>query len=133
MRLLQGLRDYAPTRSALGWTAVGASALTIAVGFTLGGWVTGGASERMVHEARTEAQAHLAAAVCAENFRVQPAGQAKQSELAALNATRQRQFVLDQPWSQVPGVEGAARRTAAELCARQIVQMDPEELLPPAT
>lgn len=129
MSILQGLKDYQPTKTALAWTAAGASALTIVIGFTLGGWVTGGSAERMAQEARNAGQAELAAAVCAENFRMMPTAQAKQAELAALTTTtRQRQFVLDQPWGRVPGAEGAIGRSAAEMCARMIVQMDPEEL-----
>jgi hypothetical protein len=131
--MLQSLKDYSPTKAALGWTAAGACALTIAVGFTLGGWVTGGGAERMVQEARMDAQAHLAAAVCAENFRAYPTAAAKQAEITGLTTMRQRQFVLDQPWSQVPGAEGAVRRASAEICARMIGQMDPAEFVTPAT
>jgi hypothetical protein len=126
--VFQGLKDYAPTKAALGWTAAGASVLTIVVGFTVGGWVTGGGAERMMQEARVGGQAELAAAVCAANFRDAPTAQAKQAELASMSTTRQRQFVLDQPWGRVPGAEGAVGRNAAEICARMISQMDPAEL-----
>lgn len=122
--MLQGLKDYAPTKAALAWTAVGASVLTVAAGFTLGGWVTGGGAERMAQEARLGGQAEVAAAVCAANFRDVPTAAETQAELASLNAFRQRQFVLDQPWAQVPGAEGEVRRSAAELCARLIGEME---------
>ncbi len=131
MRILQGFRDYAPSKAALVWVAGGASVLTMVVGFTVGGWVTGGTAERMAQEARTGAQTELAAAICAANFRDTPTAWETQAELAGLSATRQRQFVLDQPWSQVPGAE-AVRRAAAELCAREIARMDPAELGAPA-
>lgn len=130
--MLQSLRDYAPTKAALAWTAAGASVLTIVAGFTVGGWVTGGSANRMVQEARAGGQVEVAAAVCAANFRDVPTAQAKQAELASLSTSRQRQFVLDQPWGQVPGTDGAIRRSAAEICARMIGQMDPTELGAPA-
>ena len=133
MRVLQGLRDYTPTKAALGWTAAGASVLTIVAGFTIGGWVTGGGAERMVQEARVGGQAELAAAVCAANFRDAPTALEKQAELASMTTMRQRQFVLAQPWGQVPGAEGAVGRSAAEICARMITQMDPDELGEPAS
>ncbi len=133
MRLLQSLNDYTPTKSALGWTAAGASALTILIGFTLGGWVTGGGAEQLVRDARANGQAELAAAVCVANFRDVPTAQEKHAQLASLTTMRQRQFVLDQPWGQVPGTDTAVRRNAAELCARMISQMDPTELGEPAS
>lgn len=127
MSIIESVREYAPTKTALAWTAVGASALTIAVGFMWGGWVTGGTADRMVLEARTGAQAELAAAVCAANFRTSETAQAQFAEIAALSSARQRQFVQDQPWAVVPGLDGV-NRTTAELCARMITQMDPDEL-----
>jgi len=131
MSVLQGLRDYEPTKSTLAWGAAGASALTMVVGFTFGGWVTGGTSDRLVGEARIAAQTEVAAAVCAANFREIPTAREQHAELVALNATRQRQFVIDRSWAQVPGAEGVSR-AAAELCARKISQMNPAELGEPA-
>jgi hypothetical protein len=127
MSLLQNVRDYTPSRAALGWTAGGASVLTVVVGFALLGWTTGGAAERMAAEARTGAQTELAAAVCAANFRTLPTAQETHAELVGLSGMRQRQFVQDQAWAQVPGLNGVSRATA-ELCARLIADMDPEEL-----
>jgi hypothetical protein len=132
MSIVQGIRDYGPTKTTLAWVAGGASVLTMVLGFTVGGWVTGGAADRMALEARTGGQAELAAAVCAANFRESPTARQAHAELTALSATRQRQFVLDQPWAQVPGAQ-AVSRAAAELCARTITQMDPAELGEPAS
>lgn len=131
MSILQKFNDYTPTKAALAWVAAGASVLTMVLGFTIGGWTTGGTAARMAAEARTTAQAELAAAVCAANFRQSPTAREAQAQLAGLTTMRQRQFVLDQPWGQVPGAEGVSR-AAAELCARKIVAMDPAELADPA-
>jgi hypothetical protein len=131
MNVLQGLKDFEPTKSTLGWVAAGASVLTIIVGFTFGGWTTGGTTSRMVNEARTAGQTDIAAAVCLANFRQAPTARANHAELAGLTLPRQRQFVIDQAWAQVPGAE-RVNRAVAELCARNISQMDPEELGEPA-
>jgi hypothetical protein len=132
MSFLQGISDYTPTKTALAWAAGGASVLTMVVGFTLGGWVTGGSAERMAAEARTGGKAELAASVCAANFRMAPTAVSDHAELVRLSSMRQRQFVQDQPWAQVPGAE-AVSRASAELCARIITQIDPAELGEPAS
>src|SRR5690606_11505878 len=98
----------------------------------LGGWVTGGGADKMVRDARRGAQAELAAAVCAANFRSVTTAQEAHAELVALSPTRQRQFILDQPWGKVPGADGGVGRSAAQLCARMVSQMDPAELGEPA-
>jgi hypothetical protein len=131
MNVLQGLKDYEPTKSTLGWVAAGSSVLTIIVGFAFGGWTTGGTADQMVSEARTAGQTEIAAAVCLANFRAAPTARANHAELAGLTLTRQRQFVLDQTWAQVPGAE-RLNRAVAELCARNISQLDPAELGEPA-
>ena len=72
MSRIQSLRDFTPTKSTLAWTAVGASVLTMALGFTVGGWVTGGSADRMAAEAAIGAHTELAAQVCAANFVASP-------------------------------------------------------------
>lgn len=129
---VQGLRDYTPRKSTLAWVAGGASVLTMIVGFAFGGWITEGTADRMVRDARTAAQAELAASVCAANFRSAPTALAQHSELIALSTFRQRQYVQEQSWAQVPGAEGVSR-ASAELCARMISQMDPAEFGETAT
>jgi hypothetical protein len=131
MSIIQDIRDYSPTKAALAWAAAGAAVATVVVGFTLGGWVTAGAADRMAADARVGGQAEVAAAVCAANFRADPAAQTRHAELVGLTTTRQRQFVQGQPWGQVPGADGVSR-AAADLCARMITQMDPAELGEPA-
>lgn len=128
MSLLQDFRDYQPTKAALGWAAGAASVLTMVVGFSLGGWVTGGTAERMAAEARVAGQVEIAAAACAGNFRAYPAALEAHRELVGLSSFRQRQFVQEQPWAQVPGLD-ALDRVAADRCARLIVDMDPDELV----
>lgn len=126
MSVVHNLKNFTPTKGMLAWVAAGASVLTMAVGFTVGGWVTGGSADRMAQEARNDAQAELVASVCAANFRTLPTAQAAHEELVALSNLRQRQFVLDQPWAQVPGV-ATVSRAAATRCAQMISEMDPAE------
>ena len=51
MSIVQKFRDYQPGKAALAWTAAGSIVLTMAVGFTAGGWVTGGTAQQMANQA----------------------------------------------------------------------------------
>jgi hypothetical protein len=123
--MFESFRDYAPTKTTLAWTAAGASALTMALGFALGGWVTGGSAERMAAEAADGARAELAANVCAANFAASAVAAEQQQELLALASYRQRGFVQEQLWARMPG-ETEVNRQVADLCAKKIAAMGPE-------
>ena len=47
--------DYQPTKSTLVWACAGAAVATMIVGFTWGGWVTGGTSRDLATTAGTAA------------------------------------------------------------------------------
>lgn len=127
MGFIDSIKTYQPTISAMAWTAVGASALTMAVGFFGLGWVTGGTAADMANDARNQGHAELASVVCAENFRAYPAALEQHQQISEMSGFRQRQFVEGQPWALVPGAD-SVRRDVAQLCAARIVAMNPEDL-----
>lgn len=130
MGIVQNIKDYRPTKAALAWTAGGAAVLTMAIGFTLGGWVTGGTAQDMANRAAVSAHAELAAAICVDNFARMDTARAQHGELAELSALRQRQFVEGADWAMLPGGTSLDRQ-AATLCASQIVALDPDMLPSP--
>lgn len=136
------IKDFTPTKGIV-WTAIGASALTMVLGFTWGGWVTQGAANQSARQAATAAQVELASTICAANFMASPDARAQHAELVALSGFQQRGFVEKQPWALMPG-ETRANRQVADGCARLIAAMEPdtfasaddmvqEELLPEGT
>lgn len=98
------------------WTAIGASVLTMAVGFTLVGWTTAGAAERLAREAAAAARLDLATQVCAANFAMTPAAFEQREEMLVLPSFRQASFVREQPWALMPG-DTEVQRAVAERCA----------------
>lgn len=116
--------DFTPTKGMLAWTAIGASVLTMALGFTWGGWTTGGSASQMAREAATTAHVELASTICAENFAADPTARAQQEEMLALSSFRQRSFVEEKPWALMPG-ETSVNRSVANLCAQRIAEMEP--------
>lgn len=127
MSLTQKWNDFTPTKAMLGWAAAGACVLTVAAGFTVGGWVTGSSAQKMANDAAAASHAQLAAAICVDRFSQGETARAQYQELVALSSFRQRQYVEEADWSLLPGGQSMDRQSAS-LCANLIAGLDPEEL-----
>lgn len=127
MGLMQKWNDFTPTKGMVGWAAVGACVLTVAVGFSVGGWVTGSTAQKMADDAAAASHAELAAVICVDRFSQSETARAQYQELVELSSFRQRQYVEEAEWSHLPGGE-ALDRQSATLCANQIAELDPDEL-----
>ena len=111
---------YRPSKAGLIWSCVGASVATMILGFTWGGWVTGGTATRMAENAAHDARAQLAAASCVYRFNQGPEVTA---QLAALKNTQSYEWnnILNKGgWATMPGgtepVVGAA-----DICAHNLM------------
>lgn len=123
MATIQQLKDYQPTKTTLFWGMAGTAVLTMIVGFTWGGWVTGGTAAEMAEEAAEQSAAKLAAVVCVERF-VNASDAAVQ--LAALKETsrwKRKSFVEDGKWAMLAGLEEPVDG-AADLCAERLADME---------
>ena len=123
MAIIQQMKDYQPTKTTLLWSMAGAAALTMFVGFTWGGWVTGGTATTMAQDAAEESTAKLAAVVCVERFVSAPDAAAQLAALKETSRWKQRSFVEDGNWAKLAGMEDSVDG-AAELCAEQLADMD---------
>ncbi len=109
--------DYQPTKSTLAWACVGAVIATMIVGFTWGGWVTGGTSRSAAATAGEGARGELASAICVERFNAAPDAAAKLVALKAIsNSYEKRQFIEAGGWATMPG-QTTPNRHGAEACA----------------
>ncbi|MEQ8295346.1 MAG: hypothetical protein RIB55_02580 [Nitratireductor sp.] len=109
--------DYQPTKSTLVWACAGAAVATMIVGFTWGGWVTGGTSRDLATTAGTVARGELAGDICVERFNAAPNSAGRLVELKAItSASAKRQFVEAGGWATMPGQTNPDRR-GAEACA----------------
>jgi hypothetical protein len=102
-RLLQGV-------------AIGAIA-TMVIGFTWGGWVSGGTAHKMASESADQATVAALAPICADKF--QRDAEAK-TTLAALKATDSWQrdtFIVKGGWATFPG-DSEPNRNVADACAK---------------
>lgn len=109
--------DYQPSKTMLVWACIAAAIATIVVGFSWGGWVTGGTSRTMAAAAGDTARGELASAICVERFNAAPDATAKRAEFKAISENyKKRQFVEAGGWATMPGQTSPDRR-GAEACA----------------
>lgn len=94
------------------WGAVaGAVGITI-VGFSWGGWVTGGTAEEMARErAETEVLAELAP-ICVAQAEDDPQFKEKFTEVTEVSSYQQRDALAETGWATMPGEEEADRDVA---------------------
>jgi hypothetical protein len=126
--LQQRWNDLQPSKTMLVWSCLGSVVVALVVGFTWGGWVTGGTAREMAGEAGSTSRYELASVICVEKFLAAPDAQAQLTELKAIDSSyRQRQFIEAGGWATMPSKDKPARQTA-ELCAKVLANLDLEEL-----
>ncbi len=109
--------NYQPTKSLLIWACVGTAAATMFVGFSWGGWVTGGTSSNIAAAAGKTAHSELASLICVDRFNTAPDAAAKRVEFLALaDSYKKRQFIEAGGWATMPG-QKSSDTNAAESCA----------------
>ena len=113
-----------PSKTMLVWSCIGSVAVALIVGFTWGGWVTGGTAQDMAQDAGDKSRYELASTICADRFMAATDARAQLTALKAIDSSyRQRQFIDDGGWATMPGQEKGARQTS-ELCAAVLDKLE---------
>lgn len=100
----QRFADYRPSKAAWFWSCAGCVVATMIVGFTWGGWVTGGTATEMAKDSADSASAQVAAAVCAQNFMAGPDARAQLASLKETGSSwKRRSLIEDGKWTMVAG------------------------------
>jgi hypothetical protein len=113
-------QDYQPSRSIWFWSCAACVVATVVIGFTWGGWVTGGTATRMAAEAAAGANAQMAAADCIIRFE---SGSDATAQLAALKKAESysRSDMIEKGgWATMPGSKEPVQG-AALICAEKLV------------
>jgi hypothetical protein len=109
--------DYQPSKTMMFWAFAAAVVATIFVGFSWGGWVTGGTSRAAAATAGDVARGDLASAICVERFNAAPDAAAKLVEFKAIaDSYKKRQFLEAGGWATMPG-QTAPDRLGVQGCA----------------
>lgn len=115
----QRLEIYRPSKTALGWCCLLSIIATMAVGFTAGGWVTGGTAAAMADSAAQGANAKLASEICVAQFNRNPDAAVQLTALTKLDSWDRADFIEKGGWASLPGLKDPVSG-AADLCAQQL-------------
>jgi|SRR5690606_20966927 len=121
--LSQRWEAFRPSKTIWLWSVAGASVLTMILGFTAGGWTTGGTASEMATTAARDARAQLVANLCVEKFVSAADASSKLTELKEAASYQQDNFITDGGWVKLAGMKNDAPG-AADLCAKQLAAMD---------
>lgn len=119
----QRWEDYRPSKTLWFWSVVGASVLTMIVGFTAGGWTTGGTAKEMAENSARDARAKLVANLCVEKFVSASDASQNLAKLKETSSYQRDNFIADGGWTKLAGMEKSAPG-AADLCADKLAAMD---------
>ena len=95
--------------------AAGAVA-TLVVGFSWGGWVTGGTAKDMVQRSSTAAVVAVLSPICVDKFQRSSEAAINMTELKKVSSYQQGSFIEKGGWATLPGSD-RANSSVAEACA----------------
>lgn len=114
---------FKPSKTLWFWSCVGCAVLTMIVGFTFGGWVTGSTATEMAATAADEARAKLVASVCVEKFTTSTGFAVDLAKLKETNSWARSDMLEDGGWVTLAGMEEPLD-DAAELCSDKLAAME---------
>ena len=116
-------RDFKAGKATLFWSCAACVVVTMVVGFTWGGWVTGGAAQERADKAAEQAVAELAADICFKRYLASPDARVNLTALNEESSYRRGGMLEDGGWVTLADredpIDGAAR-----LCAEQLAEVD---------
>jgi hypothetical protein len=130
--LSQRVQQYRASKAVLFWACAGCVVVATIVGFSWGGWVTGGSARDMAEDAAAQARQEMAAIVCVDRFMAAPDAGVQLTALKAISSSREQgKFVEDGSWaivlpasSSTDYKERANDRKAAGLCADELAKRE---------
>ena len=130
--LSQRLQQYQASKTVLFWACAGSVIAATIVGFSWGGWVTGGSAIEMAEVSAAQARQELAAVVCVDRFMAAPDAGVQLTVLQEITTPRaQGKFVEDGGWAIIVPASSptdykarANDRKAAGLCAEELVKRE---------
>lgn len=106
--------------STLIWSAVGGAVLCMVIGFTWGGWVTGGTARKDSASAVRDAVVVALAPICVDRFKGQADAVAKTAELSKASTWDRGNVIAKSGFATMPGAKDAdsdVARACAEILA----------------
>ena len=120
--------DYRASKATLFWSCAAASILTMVVGFTWGGWVTGGTAQEMTHLARR----NLAATFCVNRFLADSDAATQHAAFMEISDWQRDEFIQEGGWAKMPALERPLAGVA-DLCADKLAKVEVPASAAPST
>ncbi|MCP8883053.1 hypothetical protein NIM87_06045 [Devosia sp. XJ19-1] len=131
MSISEKFSNFQASKAVLFWSCAGCVVATVVVGFTWGGWVTGGSAQERAEAASTQAVAQLAAEVCFSRYLAAPDARVNLIALTEQSSYRRGGVLEEGGWvtfaDREKPIGGAAR-----ICADRLAEVDPATLPQPA-
>jgi len=105
-----------PTKTLVFWSLVAAAVLTMIIGFSWGGWVTGGTARTTAEVMAQDAVVKRLAPICVVQSGRDPVNAVKLVALKAESPWQRGEYIGKQGWATMPGEQEPDRRVA-EACA----------------
>jgi hypothetical protein len=107
-------------KSIVFWIVIAAVLLTLFLGFTRGGWTTGGNAANMAEKAASGAVVERLTSICVAQFNADAQRTVKLEELKAASTSQRSKIVKEQGWATMPG-ETDPDNKVANGCTKQIM------------
>jgi len=121
--LMERWDDYQVTKTQAFWLAAACVAATLILGFTAGGWVTGGSAQEQVAEAATNARHELATAVCVKRFMRAADAASRLEKLKQAMWHERDELISAGGWATMPDRK-EPNIVLAELCASELAELE---------
>ena len=105
-----------PTKTIVVWSWLACAAITMVIGFTWGGWVTGSTARSMAEDT----VAVRLAPICVVQFKSDPGKSQKLKELKEASTWQGGDYVKKQGWATMPGEAEPVSKVADE-CAKLLM------------
>jgi hypothetical protein len=126
----QKIGAYQPSKTVWFWSVAGAVVLTMIVGFTWGGWVTGGGANERAEVASKKAVAELAAGICVHQFLQAGDAGLQLAELKETSSYQRDTFLEKAGWVTFAGAEKPVAG-AGDLCADLLMDAEVQPVTTP--
>lgn len=103
-----------PTKTVVVWSWVASIIVTMIIGFSWGGWVTGGTARKMADAIGENAVVTRLAPMCVVRFQQDPRKDQKLKELKGISTWEKADYIKKQGWATMPGEREPESRVAEE-------------------
>ncbi len=109
-----------PTKTIVFWSWVASVVVTMIIGFTWGGWVTGRTARNIAEVMAEDAVVRRLAPICVLQFKKDPGKDQKLKELKETSTWQRGEYVKNQGWATMPGEKEPESKVADE-CAKLLM------------